>query len=113
MLPFAWNKTDFFKGRKLKVAVLWHNGAVKPHPPITRALKQVVDKLKRRDNFEVVEWKPCKHDLAWEMIVCLFFQRSSDFTTADLKTGKHFISPMARREKLLPSNLVKSPGVLY
>lgn len=70
LLPFPWNNDDFFAGKKLKVGVLWDDGVVKPHPPITRALQQIVDKLKANDDFEVVEWKPYEHDLAWEIIVC-------------------------------------------
>jgi amidase len=72
LLPFPWKEELAFDGRKLKVAVLWDDGVVKPHPPVTRALKQVVDKLKSQADIEVVEWKPYKHDLAWEIIVRLF-----------------------------------------
>jgi len=73
LLPFPWKEEEFFKGKKLKVGVLWDDGVVKPHPPITRALKQVVDKLKGKPNIEIVEWKPYKHDLAWELIANLYF----------------------------------------
>lgn len=71
LLPFPWREEDFFKGRKVKVAVMWDDGVVKPHPPVTRALQQVVSKLQGRENIEIVEWKPYKHDLAWEIIVCI------------------------------------------
>jgi amidase len=70
LLPFPWKEEDFIKGRKLKVAVIWDDGVVKPHPPVTRALKQVVDKLESSENVEIVEWVPYKHDRAWEIIVC-------------------------------------------
>jgi amidase len=69
LLPFPWKEEDFFQGRKIKVAVIWDDGVVKPHPPVTRALKQVVDKLAANDKFEVVEWKPYEHYRAWEIIV--------------------------------------------
>jgi Asp-tRNA(Asn)/Glu-tRNA(Gln) amidotransferase A subunit family amidase len=69
ILPFPWKEEDAFKGKRLKIAVLWDDGVVKPHPPVTRALKQVVDKLKEKINVEVIEWKPYRHDLAWELIV--------------------------------------------
>jgi len=69
LLPFPWKEDDFFKGRKLKVAVLWDDGVVRPHPPVTRALRQVVEKLKATGNVEVVEWIPYKHGMAWEIIV--------------------------------------------
>ncbi|KAE9367152.1 amidase [Stipitochalara longipes BDJ] len=73
LLPFPWKEEDFFKGKKLKVAVLWDDGVVKPHPPVTRALKKIVDKLQGKANIEIVEWKPYKHDLAWELIANLYF----------------------------------------
>jgi Asp-tRNA(Asn)/Glu-tRNA(Gln) amidotransferase A subunit family amidase len=69
LLPFPWREEDFFKGRKVKVAVMWDDGVVKLHPPVTRALHQLVEKLKGKDNIEILEWKPYKHDLAWEIIV--------------------------------------------
>jgi amidase len=69
LLPFPWRQENFFEIKKLKVAVMWDDGVVKPHPPVARALRQVVDKLKERGNAEIVEWTPWKHDLAWEIIV--------------------------------------------
>lgn len=71
LLPFPWKEEDVFKGKKVKVAVLWDDGVVKPHPPVTRALKQLVDKLKANENVELVEWKPYNHELAWEIAVIL------------------------------------------
>lgn len=69
LLPFEWKEVDPFQDKKLKIAVIWDDGVVKPHPPVTRALKQVVDKLKANGNVEIVDWQPYKHDLAWEIIV--------------------------------------------
>jgi amidase len=70
LLPLPWNNNNFFPpGKKLKIAVLWDDGVVKPHPPVTRALKQVVDKLRAKGNVDLIDWKPYKHDLAWEIIV--------------------------------------------
>ncbi|KAK4694244.1 amidase, partial [Lecanoromycetidae sp. Uapishka_2] len=58
---------------KLKVGVLWHDKVVRPHPPVLRALQEVVDKLKCVDDIEVVDWKPYKHELGWEIISSLYF----------------------------------------
>ena len=58
------------RGRtKLKIAVLWDDGVVKPHPPITRAMTEFVKRLSEIDDIEIVQWKPYKHDLAWQLIV--------------------------------------------
>jgi len=72
LIPFEWkNMKELWRNgdRKLKVAVLWDDEIVRPHPPITRALTEVVDKLKTSAKFDVVDWKPYKHDLSWEIIV--------------------------------------------
>jgi len=82
LFPFPWNDEEFFKGKRLKIAILWDDGVVKPHPPVTRALHQIVDKLKAKGNVEIVDWKPYQHDLAWEIIVTL----SPPLTCASLLT---------------------------
>lgn len=77
LLPFPWqgNTTylDRGQGKRLKVGVLLNDGVVKPHPPVTRALTEVVEKLKKISGVEIVDWKPYKHDEAWEIIASLYF----------------------------------------
>lgn len=57
-------QVTFSAARKLKIAVMWHDGVVRPHPPVTRALREVVAKLEGLDWAEIVDWKPYKHDEA-------------------------------------------------
>ncbi|MCJ1378120.1 hypothetical protein MMC17_001216 [Xylographa soralifera] len=75
LLPIPWigNQSIRTGRRPLKVAVLWNDGVVQPHPPVTRALKEVTGKLKGIDGVELVDWKPHKHDEAWEIIASLYF----------------------------------------
>ena len=77
LLPLPWNDKsshlDKGSGKNLKVGVLWNDGTVKPHPPVVRALKEVVEKLERVDGVEIVDWKPYGHSLAWEIIAGLYF----------------------------------------
>jgi amidase len=74
LLPFPWKEGELLEKdgekTKLRVAVIWDDGVVKPHPPVIRALNGVVEGLKKIDGVEVVDWVPYKHDLAWEIIVC-------------------------------------------
>ena len=63
---------------KLKVAVMWDDGVVTPHPPIRRVLREVVEKLKKAPEIDVVDWKPYKHDWAWELISALYFPDGGD-----------------------------------
>ncbi|MCJ1375386.1 hypothetical protein MMC20_006621 [Loxospora ochrophaea] len=94
LLPFEWKggekqlcKTSGKK--KLKVGVLWNDGIVKPHPPVIRALKEITEKLKTSDDVEVVDWKPYKHDEAWEIIASLYFcDGAKEETTAIEESGE-------------------------
>jgi amidase len=52
---------------KLKIAVLWDNGIVTPTPPVQRALKGVVEKLKAA-GYEVVDWPSTDHAEAVELL---------------------------------------------
>ncbi|KAF3399618.1 hypothetical protein DPV78_007112 [Talaromyces pinophilus] len=78
LLPIPWRDdvshlTQGTTGKKLKIGVLWDDGVVKPHPPVTRALKEVVGKLRDAPGVEIVDWKPYKHDYAWERIASLYY----------------------------------------
>ena len=77
LVPIPWrdqgNYLSHSSGKKLKIGVLWHDGIVKPHPPVLRALQEVVDKLKDVQSVEIVDWKPYKHDEAWNIISSLYF----------------------------------------
>ncbi|KAF1954632.1 amidase [Byssothecium circinans] len=57
-LPIPWRTVE--RKAKLKIAVLWNDGVALPTPPVTRALKETVEKLKRAEH-EVVEWDPVLH----------------------------------------------------
>ena len=78
LLPFPWRdevsyltKSDGKK--RLRVGVLWDDGVVKPHPPIIRALNECCEKLRGVAEVELVDWKPYKHDYAWDIISSLYF----------------------------------------
>lgn len=57
-IPMPWRPVQ--PKRKLKLAVLWDNGMVMPTPPVQRALKEAVEKLKLAGH-EIVEWNPSLH----------------------------------------------------
>lgn len=56
----------------LKVAIMWSDGVVKPHPPITRALREVHDACEAA-GMKVIDWRPKGHDHAWNIYLsCLY-----------------------------------------
>lgn len=59
MLPIPWRAEEVERTlpAKLKIAVMWHDGMVLPTPPVTRALKDTVEKLKAAGH-EIIEWDP-------------------------------------------------------
>ena len=75
LIPLPWREPSLTNslggGKKLKVGILWSDEVVRPHPPIHRALQEMAKELRNIKNVEVVDWKPYKHDLAWELIVSL------------------------------------------
>lgn len=74
LTPICWN-SDFsgYTNRPLKIAVMWNDGVVTPHPPIERELHETVAHLRTIPNVEVVEWKPYLHDEGWAIISSLYF----------------------------------------
>ncbi|KAK6080289.1 fatty-acid amide hydrolase (amidase) [Seiridium cupressi] len=52
-LPIPWRSVELPK--KLKIAVMWNDGMALPTPPVTRALKAAVEKL-RVAGHEIVDW---------------------------------------------------------
>ncbi|PNY29650.1 Acetamidase [Tolypocladium capitatum] len=54
-IPLPWRPVEL--PTKLKIAVMWHDGMVQPTPPVKRALRITVDKL-RDAGHEIVEWDP-------------------------------------------------------
>lgn len=74
LIPLPWNATfSINPSQPLKIAVLWHDNIVRPHPPITRALHSVVSLVRKVPNVSVVDWKPHLHDEAWAIVSSLYF----------------------------------------
>ena len=69
LIPIPWRDQESWLGassggKKIKIAVMWNDRIVRPHPPITRALLEVVEKLREIEGVELVEWEPYAHDEA-------------------------------------------------
>ena len=74
LLPIPWNASYRISPQQaLKIGIMWDDGVVKPHPPITRALRTVASKLATVPNITIVDWKPHLHDEGWAIISSLYF----------------------------------------
>lgn len=95
-------------GEKPRIGVMWNDGVVIPQPPMRRALKKAVDKLKAA-GFEVVDYKPYKQAEAWDILVGTLRRERADgfrhrFT---IPTGD---SESRRQWKLRGSRFCLSPN---
>ncbi|KAI5365539.1 putative amidase [Septoria linicola] len=64
-IEIPWRQVEIKS--KPKIAVLWDNGMVRPTPPVARALKETVAKLKSQ-GYEIVEWSNEDHAEAMELL---------------------------------------------
>ena len=73
LVAMPWRKseklTDHLYGKTLRIAIMWSDNVVTPHPSVTRALTAMSSRLENFKNVEVVDWEPYEHGLAWEIIV--------------------------------------------
>lgn len=73
LIPMPWNYNTCSSTKPLKIGVMWHDKVVRPHPPISRALREVITRLDSIPNIKVVNWEPHLHSEAWAIISSLYF----------------------------------------
>ena len=96
LIPLPWSPMQISKTQDLKIGVMWHDGVVTPHPPITRALKMLVDRLKHLPNVEVVEFPAYLHDEAWAILSSLFFTDGGKSDLAAIAASGEPLLPLTK-----------------
>jgi Asp-tRNA(Asn)/Glu-tRNA(Gln) amidotransferase A subunit family amidase len=66
---------------------------VHPHPPVTRALKHAVSKLKAA-GVKMVDFEPYEHSRGWEIIKLLYFPDAAKYQKDLLAKGGEPIAPL-------------------
>jgi amidase len=88
LVPMPWRKYSTPQDRPLKIGVLWHDGIVRPHPPVTRALTQLTERM-LEVGFEVIDFAPYLHDEAWAILSSLYYPDGGEADTEDMaKSGE-------------------------
>ncbi len=66
--------TPYTFDRPLKIAIQWSDGVVQPHPPMTRAMKEVAEAC-RKAGHEIVDWdcEPLDHKRGWEILSAMYW----------------------------------------
>ncbi|KAI1127626.1 amidase, partial [Nemania abortiva] len=92
-LPIPWRSVAL--PPTLKIAVMWHDGIVLPTPPVTRALRQTVEKLKAAGH-EIIDWSPEEHDKGTELLGRMFVADGGKSVQRELeRTGEPLRPEMA------------------
>ena len=71
LVPIPWRSITL-NPHKFTVAIMWDDIVVHPHPPITRALRETVDQLKK-SGIRIIGWEPIDHQKSWDLISALYF----------------------------------------
>lgn len=90
-----WTPHKFTK--PLKVAVQWWDGVVQPHPPITRAMREVADAC-RKAGMEVVDWDcvPLDHKKAWDIISAMYWPDGGEEALTLLESAGEPVLPLTK-----------------
>lgn len=68
-IPIPWRSVEL--PAKLKIAVLWHDGMVHPTPPVERALRDTVERLKAAGH-EIIDWDPVDQKQGLDLLARMF-----------------------------------------
>ncbi|KIJ66263.1 hypothetical protein HYDPIDRAFT_26628 [Hydnomerulius pinastri MD-312] len=98
LLEMPW-KRDVARGlglpEKLTIAILYDDGVVAPHPPITQALERYAEGLKAAGH-EVIVWQPLDHKEGWDLIMKLYFLDGGAEYKKTLADGKEEPVPQTK-----------------
>lgn len=93
LVPIPWRTVTL--PQKLKIAIMWSDGIVNPHPPVIRALRSVAEVLSAaRTDFEVVDWKPDGHDECWKLTSALYYEDGGKLVEELIKKGGETVLPL-------------------
>lgn len=95
LTPIPWRSTPLLPP-KLKVAIMYHDGVVMPHPPVRRALRTLAAALAAAPDIELTTWTPYKHDYAWDLIASLFYADGGQADKATVAASGEPWLPLSR-----------------
>ncbi|RCI13550.1 hypothetical protein L249_5594 [Ophiocordyceps polyrhachis-furcata BCC 54312] len=74
-IPLPWRVVE--PPSRLRIAVLWHDGMVRPTPPVARALRTAADRL-RTAGHDVVDWDPVDQKAGVALLARMFVADGGD-----------------------------------
>lgn len=106
MVPLPWRDSPIPK--KITIGFFDDDGYVRPHPPITAALKAIVQKLQQNPLFELREWKPFHHSRGYDVIRKLYFQDGGADNLEAMKASGEPILPLAAQSIIGPHTKLRT-----
>ncbi|KAJ5580029.1 uncharacterized protein N7459_006014 [Penicillium hispanicum] len=92
LVPVPWKSVA--PTRDMTVAIMWDDGCVRPHPPITRALRLAKESLFAA-GIKVVDWEPYKHDHGWHIISSLYYPDAASLQRQMLRESGEPARPLS------------------
>jgi Asp-tRNA(Asn)/Glu-tRNA(Gln) amidotransferase A subunit family amidase len=93
LIPMPWREVKL--PESLKIGVLWHDDVVKPHPPVSRALRLVTGSLKDA-GIEVIDFPPHRHDEAWTILSSLYYIDGGEFDAEAIESSGEPWRPLSK-----------------
>ncbi|KAK1959772.1 amidase [Colletotrichum sublineola] len=93
LVPLPWKRVEYFTPGQFTVGIIWDDGMVHPHPPVTRALKHAAKKLKEA-GIKVIDFEPYKHSEGAEIIEMLYFPDAAATQKEVLSQGGEPVAPL-------------------
>ncbi|KAK7906007.1 hypothetical protein LTR67_000732 [Exophiala xenobiotica] len=93
LVPLPWRSAPVVEPSQITVGVIWDDGVVHPHPPVTRGLKHAVSKLKAA-GVKMVDFEPYEHSRGWDILKVLYFPDAGKYQKELLAKGGEPIAPL-------------------
>ncbi|OBZ80049.1 Acetamidase [Grifola frondosa] len=103
----AYALSEHGGGKQLCFAIMWNDGVVVPHPPVTRALEMTKNALLPAGH-RVVDWHPFKHaDLNRTLSAIWNAGASQDYKIVTAATGEPVVSTMSPVEEVIAKGIFR------
>ncbi|RDL29709.1 Uncharacterized protein BP5553_10689 [Venustampulla echinocandica] len=104
LVPLPWHEEPRPSPGDFTVGVLWDDGIVHPHPPMQRAMRSAVEKL-RAAGIRTVDWEPYKHQHGMRIINDLFYPDGAATQIAALEESGEPWLPLTKEAFTLARNM--------
>ncbi|KAH7474973.1 putative amidase [Fusarium oxysporum f. sp. matthiolae] len=94
LVPQPWKHSSPLKPGSFTIGVMWEDGLVRPHPPVLRALRYAVEKLKSA-GITVADFEPYNHQEGMDIVSRLYFPECAVTQKDLLEKGGEPVAPLS------------------